>query len=258
MRRLLLLIALSVMGAGQMKATPLACSTGQTLAYYETTYTSQASACSIAGLDFYDFSSGAFGVLGNSGPGTTPFTTASISITPVNSASGVGFMITPTSTFQATATGVRDVEIPFQVACDNGTACLSSVYMSISGSATASGMSGGTSGADALLESYCAGGVAPPPTAPCSGGGVTQATLTITPSSPGTLSQTSTFSAVSELAVSKDIQALGNNGSATVTSVEDLFSSTSTSTPVPEPSAALMLGGGLLGLALLSIRRRPV
>jgi hypothetical protein len=256
MRRLLLLIALSVMGAGQMKATPLACATGQTLAYYETTYTSQASACSIAGLDFYDFNAAMYGVIGNSGPGTAPFTAASIDITPVDGPGGVGFLITPVSTFQATATGVRDVDIPIQVVCDNGMACLTSIFMSISGSATASNVSGGTAGEGFLTESYCPGSVVPP----CSGGSGTQdITLAINPSSPSTVSQTVPFSGVSGLSLDKDIGAIGNNGSATVTSVEDLFSvAVPTSVPTPEPSTLLLLEGGLIGLALFSIRRRLV
>src|SRR5208283_5967289 len=107
---------------------------------------------------------------------------------------------------------------------------------------------------DLLTESFCPGGVAPPPTAPCSGGPVTQDMLTITPSSAGTVFQTATFSGVSELSMGKDIDAFGNNGSATVTSVEDLFLVQPVSTP--EPSVALMWGSGLLGLALLAMRRR--
>ena len=93
--------------------------------------------------------------------------------------------------------------------------------MSISGSATASNVSGGTAGEGFLTESYCPGSVVPP----CSGGSGTQdVILRITPSSPGTVSQTDTFSGVSGLSLDKDIGAIGNNGSATITSVEDLFS----------------------------------
>jgi hypothetical protein len=256
MRKLMFLMALSIAGAAQMKADP-AC-VANTAAFYEATYTSQANGCSIGGLNFYDFNAGAYGVLGDSVPGTSPFTAASIDITPVNGPSGIGFLITPVTTFQAGGTGVRDLELPFEVSCANGTACLTSIFMSISGSATASGIPSGTNGEDVLTESYCLGGVSPPPTAPCSGGAVVQNTLTITPSSPGTLSSPPVvFSGVSELSIDKDIEAIGNNGSATITSVEDLFLVPSTPpATAPEPSVALMLAAGLTGLALLYRRRR--
>jgi hypothetical protein len=256
MRKLMFLIVLSIIGAGQMKADP-AC-TPNTAAFYEANITSHASACSIGGLDFWLFNGANAGTL-PSGPGSSPFTPAQIEITPVSGSSGVGLMITPLTAngFQATATGVRDLELPFQVACDNGTNCLTSIFMSISGSAPASGMSGGTDGKIMLTESYCIGGVAPPPTAPCppgTGGTVKQDILPIGPSSPGTVSKTDTFSAVSEISVNKDIQAVGNNGSAIVTSVTDFFSAAPVTTP--QPSTVLLLGGALAGLGLLSMRRR--
>ena len=101
MRKLMFLVVLATIGAGQMKATPVV-RAQPNVAFYEATYTSQANGCSIAGLDFYNFNSGDFGVAGNSGPGTAPFTAASVDITPVNGPGGVGFLITPVSTFQAT------------------------------------------------------------------------------------------------------------------------------------------------------------
>lgn len=165
---------------------------------------------------------------------------------------GVGFLITPINLngFQATATGVEDAEIPFEVACVDGTNCLTSVFLSISGSATASNVGGGTDGAVVLTETYCAGGAAPPATAPC----FTQDSLVIKPGSPGTVSRTDTFSAVSKLSMNKDLSAMGNNGTATITSVEDLFLVPPVSSP--EPSTILLLGTGLAGLAFLSRRKQ--
>ena len=78
--------------------------------------------------------------------------------------------------------------------------------------------------------------------------------LTIGPSGPGTVSKTDTFAAVSHLAMSKDIEAMGNNGSASITSVTDTFN-TIPNTPSPEPSSLFLLGSGISGLALLSRRR---
>lgn len=251
MRKLLFVIALAVIGAGQIKADPL-CTT-DTLASYMANITTHANSCSIGGLSFWLFNAANAGTSA-SGPGSTPFNPSQIELTPVSGPSGIGFLITPINAngFQSTATGVRDAEIPFEVACANGTNCLSSVFMSISGSATPSNVGGGTDGAVVLTESYCAGGTAPPPTAPC----FTQDSLAIRPGGSGTVSRTDTFSAVSQLSMNKDLSAMGNNGTATITSVEDLFLA---STPPPvstsEPSTILLLGAGLAGLAFLSSRR---
>jgi hypothetical protein len=254
MRKLMFLIVLSIIGAGQIKADPL-CPTA-TVAFYETSFTSHANACSIGGLDFWAFNGPNAGTSA-SGPGSTPFNPTQIEITPVSG----GITITPLNVngFQATATGVEDLEVPFEVACDNGTNCLTSIFMSISGSATASNVGGGTNGVAALTELYCIGGVLPPPGAPCppgSSGGVAEDSLNIGPSGPGTVTKTDTFSAVSQISMYKDIIAMGNNGTATITSVTDLFTSAPPPTPTPEPSTLLLLGSGLAGLALLSKRRR--
>jgi hypothetical protein len=226
-----------------------------TLAYYEANITSAASGCSIGNLNFFDFNTGDFGAF-PSGPGSSPFTASQIMLTPVNTSGSGGFMITPVSTngFQATTTGVRDIEIPFEVACADGSSCLSGITMSISGTATGTTMGGQTAAQDALTETYCLGGVVPPPTAPCpgaGGGAVTQRLLTIGPASSGTSSETDTFTAISELSINKDLQATGNSGTATITSVEDLFNT-------PEPGTLLMLGMALPGLGFLYRRARQL
>ena len=137
-----------------------------------------------------------------------------------------------------------DVELPFEVKCISGN-CISSIFMSITGTTT-------NAATNVLTESYCLGGVAPPPTAPCIGGpAITQDILTVSGSSTGQ-TRTDTFSGVSQLSMTKDIQGIGNTGTATITQVQDLFNVVST----PEPSTVLLLGSALLGLALLSKRRR--
>jgi hypothetical protein len=249
-RKLLFVIALGIIGASQVKADP-AC-VANTLAFYEANITTAANGCSIGSLNFWDFNTGAFGT-SSSGPGST-FNASQIMLTPVTNGGSFGFMITPVSTngFQATATGVRDVEIPFEVACADGSKCLTGIAMSISGTATGTTAGGQTPGMDALTETYCLGGVVPPPTAPCPGASssaVTQRLLTLGPSSSGSASQTDTFAAVTQLAINKDIQAMGNNGTATVTSVSDLFNT-------PEPGTLLMLAMGLPGLGFLYRRRQ--
>ena len=145
-----------------MKADPLC--TANTLASYMANITTQANGCSIGGLNFWLFNAANAGTTA-SGPGSTPFNPSQIEVTPVSAMGGVGFLIAPINVngFQATATGIEDAEIPFEVACANGTDCLSSVFMSISGSATPSNVGGGTDGASVLTESYCPGGATPPP-----------------------------------------------------------------------------------------------
>lgn len=249
MRKYLLVIALTILsaglGAGQVKADSV-CAAG-TLA----TYASSGFSCNIGGiLDFSGFSS--MGVF-PAGPGTTPFGASQVLLTPVSGVSGTGFIISFPAGDQATPTGVRDIELPFEVKCVGGSACLSSIFMSMTGTATV----GAT---DILTETYCVGGVAPPPTAPCpaiqGGGPTTQDILTINSSnSGGTVSRTDTFAGVNQLSMNKDIQATGNTGVATITQVQDLFNPSSISTP--EPSTIILLAIGLLTLAFV-VRRKQL
>src|ERR1700722_9423611 len=104
MRKLVFLAVLAVIGAGQSKADPVAC-TANTVAFYEANITTLSNACSIGGLSFYDFSGGTAGTT-SSGPGPSPFNASQIELTPTTG----GFIITPLSAtgFQASATGVVD------------------------------------------------------------------------------------------------------------------------------------------------------
>jgi hypothetical protein len=126
--------------------------------------------------------------------------------------------------------------------------------MSISGTATGFNSGGQSAAQVALTETYCLGGVVPPPTAPCPGApgsAVTQDSLKINLGDPGTVSRTDTFGAVSQLSMNKDLSAIGNDGTATITSVTDLFNT-------PEPGTLLMLGMALPGLGFLYRRARQL
>src|SRR5271165_5634598 len=133
MRKLLFLVALGIIGAGQVKADS-AC-VADTYAHYATA----GFTCNIGGvLDFSLFSGSPTGVTA-SGPGTSPFTTSQVEITPVNGPGGVGLDISFPGGDQALSTGVRDVDLPFEVKClPAGTNCLSNVFMTIVGTTTGS------------------------------------------------------------------------------------------------------------------------
>jgi len=232
----MLLIVLSIIGARQVKADSIC------VAASLATYVSQGS-CNIGGLDFSNFSTTSPAGIASAGP-TTGLTTSQIEITPTT-VGGVGLIITFVgNTDEAFATGAQDIELPFEVNCVGGSACLNNVFMSIAGSVTGTTAGGFTPGVDTLTETYC----------PCpsgSGNPTTQDILSIGLSSPGTLSRTDTFSSISQLSINKDIQALGNNGTATITQVQDLFT-----VSTPEPGTLLLAGSGLAGLALLAKHRR--
>jgi hypothetical protein len=231
----------------QAKADPV-CG-ANTLAFYIANVTTAANGCSIGNLNFWGFNGSNAGVT-NSGPVASGFSASQIELTPVSMGGESGFMITPVSSggFSASATGVADAEIPFLIGCADGSKCLTDIVMSLSGTATGTTSGGMTPGQSKLTETYCLGGTTVPPTGPCVGGsGVAQNLLTVTPSSSGSATVQENFAGVSEISMDKDIQAMGNNGTASITSVGDLFSTGST-TSTPEPSAFLMLGLGLVGL----------
>src|SRR5262249_35124287 len=114
-------------------------------------------------------------------------------------------------------------------------------------------------GLDRLTETYCLGGVAPPPSAPCpppAGGPPTQDILTISAGGASPVSRTDIFQNVVQLSSNLDMEANAlTGGTGTVTSVSIRFS-TSTPAVVPEPATGVLFATGLIGLVLASRKRR--
>jgi len=245
MRKLMFLVAVTIIfGVGEANAAT--CAVGSVASY-------QGTSCSIDGLNFSGFQ----GIL-NASPGLALFSASNITVTPVADANGIGFVLTPASAADWTtnqSSQTLDLNFAFIVGCANGTACINDIFEQLVGSVQATNIGGGTSGVDTLTETYCLGS-STLPAGSCGSGTAGEQILTVTPStSGGTASSHPTFSPVSTLAMNKDISAQSfNTNTASLISLTDEFSLVST----PEPSALAMLGAGLLGLALFSMRRKSV
>jgi hypothetical protein len=233
MRKLMFLVALSILGTGQLKAAT--CTTG-TLASYI--------ALGAAGCQLN--ANWTIGSFSYTNQGTAAPTAAQQTITPIT-VGGFGFLDTPTSTW-ANSTEISDGEIQYIISF---TGSITNIFQSISGSIAPTS----SAAFDNITDDYCPGGTSLPP-----GGcvaGVQNLNTNLT-GSETTESNSATFAAVSSVSVLKDVSANATGfpgGTATVTAFENLFN---TATTTPEPSVLLMLGSGLLGLALLSGRRRRI
>ena len=261
LKGLALIALLGLAGLHTAKADP-ACTAG-TLATYISSYSG---GCTFDGLIFSGFGAGAtaFSASGSTSfsPGTP--STANLLITPIIGADGAGLEFTAvTSTgapmaWTANGGGVLDAEVPFEVSCVSGTACITDLYLEMTGSATAAVNSGGQSNGDIVTESYCTG--APPPFPPSCG---SQTTLSIIDTST-TVNNLIGLTATGILSVGKDMGAVEDiNGAPEGTStITDVINEFSTSTPpppsTPEPSSLLMLGSGLLSLVGYGLRRRGI
>ena len=172
-----------------------------------------------------------------------------INLLPIFTASTAGFDITPIGTLSASATGVNDVELIFKASVVGGASLITGLNVSITGSAGASNVSGGTAGAVTLLEDFCRGGSLPPGSCPAGQGGTLVDFQKITgPAAGVTMTHDNVFAATSALSILKDLQVSGNNG-AIASSVTD-FKNLVVLTAVPEPSTSLGVGTALLALGL--------
>jgi hypothetical protein len=244
MRKLMFVVALSILGAGQLKADAT-CVAGSVTSYVATT------SCNYGGLDFSNFSSALF-----ASPGLSGFSTDNIIVTPTADSNGVGFTIAPAAPADWATNQIGqqlDLDFAFVASCMSGSPCMTDIYESIAGSATSSAFGTQYDGRDVLTETYCLNSTTPPAGSCAPGNGGVQIT-TLTPTGGSPVISNPTFSPVTSIVMDKDIGAYSYNSSAAITSVIDEFSLVST----PEPSALLMLGSGLLGLAIVSFRKRSV
>jgi hypothetical protein len=241
MRKAIFLVALIIFAAAQAKAT--ACPT-DTAATYAALYGNGPGATSCTINNNWTLSKFMFTDITTVGSPTA----SQLLITPL-SGSGVGFSGTPTVPF-ASGSSSADVELQYVISF---TGAITSLSQSITGTV-------GAGGFDNILDDYCPGGTTVPPASGAfctAGAGV----LTTNLFASGTASSTVTFAGVNSVAVLKDVSA--NSAAAdTVTSFINCFNGTcSSSTPPPpvaEPGALLMLGSGLLGLALVSLRKKQL
>jgi len=192
-----------------------------------------------------------------SGP-TIGGSSTQINLTPIFTANTAGFDITPIGTFSAGATGVNDFELIFVASIVGGANGIIGLNDSITGSAGASNVGGGTPGADTLLEDFCRGGSLPPGSCPSGQGGTLVDFLSITGAASNvTVSHTNSFTATHALSILKDVQLSGNNG-AVASSVTDIRNEV-VLTVNPEPSTSLLVATALLGLGIfLKVRSRRI
>jgi len=206
MRRFQYIAALAFIWAGVMSAAQVPCPVN-TAAYYEATFTSLANGCTIGPLVFWGFNAMPHGAVPK-GPGIGLSTDADVLITPVSDANGIGFDFTSSTGWTALSGGTRTYKLPFVAGCGGvalpgfGLACLSKIFVSISGS-------GAIPGYAKVIETYCPGSFTLPPTAPCPllGIPVSQGALFVGPGTTSTSTRTDTFPAVSEISVNQDMEA---------------------------------------------------
>jgi len=240
-------------GIGTAKADP-AC-IAATFQYYITNF---ATGCTYDGLNFSGFGAGASGV---SSSGTTSISgmpgpnTQYLEITPFVGSDGAGLEFTMPGGWTAKSGGVLDAEVPFEVSCASGTACITDIYQQIDGSVTGN-LPGNE---DALTELYCVGASSTPPSCV----NAPQALLTLTGSQTTKNNTILIAGGTSQIAIGKDMGANANGsgypqGTSTITDVINEFSTSTPPPTTPEPSSLLMLGAGVMSLLGYGLRRRGI
>lgn len=200
--------------------------------------------CTVGPLTFFNFQYSTTAA----GPSGVPSATQA-QIVPLTDSNGTGFQFVPSpGTFFANATGQSDADLKFIVRSTDASNIIRDLFLELAGTATGNGN-------DVLVETFCPGGTTLPPSIVCSASntGTTLSNspgLTLTSGTPSPRTQNFTnFSPTNSIATDKDMQATGNNGSATITGVKNQISI------VPEPATSFIAGAGLV-LIFLGSRRR--
>ena len=167
-----------------------------------------------------------------------PATSVVINPIPVMFNEGLGFQITSGWVATSPASFVDSV-LQYSVTTINQSKDLTGLAVNFNGTATGSGLA-------SVSENYCVGGTS---TVGCSG----LKNISAQTGPGGSLSNSTTFTGVPQLAVSKDINVnAGISGTATISLVNNQFPNGGgggSGSPVPEPSTVVLFGLGLSGLA---------
>jgi len=236
------LITLPLLCGVIARAAPIACPTGTVQDY--TTTVNAAGGCFEDGLLFTQFQ-----YLSSSAGSGVALPASSVAVAPLVNAAGTGFGFQLSGGFAAAPNSVSDAILQYQISTINTQPLLSSVNLSFNGTFTGSGIAN-------VSENYCPGGTVVPPGAGCNA----LSNIFVQTSNGGTMLQSmAVFPGVSSLTVSKNIQVNGGtSGTATISSVTNQFQTQPIpEEPIPEPSAFLLLGSGLVGVAMVRRRLRP-
>jgi hypothetical protein len=175
----------------------------------------------VAGAETLTFSN--FGYSPTAYAGATSPPASSVNVNPFYSSAPLETGITFTSGFYASGAGVLDIAITYVVTAPSGE-LLNDAYLSIAGSA----INGGVASVGETLTNTATGAFI----------------TTLTASLPGAGVDSATFAGVQSITVTKDIIMVGNGGFASISVVNQGFSST---TAVPEPTSMALLGIGMAG-----------
>ncbi|MCU1335942.1 MAG: hypothetical protein JWO19_1523 [Bryobacterales bacterium] len=185
--------------------------------------------CMIDGLTFSNFTFGT-----SSGGGASSIAASGVTVKVIN---GPEFGFEFDTGMSVSAGQFQDILISFVV-----TGPISDLHASFNGSFTGTGSTSDT-------ETFCKNGTTLPPLSGCLQANQGQYTLTNPPFNlaPPPLVFSPTLTSI---AISKDINVTGGNGTATISQITDTFST------VPEPMTLSMMGIGLLGLGLMRRRQQ--